>query len=107
MLFQGICCFFILKKLTLPAAAMKNIKLTDRDMAGSIPIICVNHKIRMVPPPTPKPERNPRRIPADIATGMEFNIDIAHLPKESECLKCDADILWEFCFLHSLIENRR
>ena len=74
--FHCMVPFLSRKILTLPAAVIKNIRLIILAVPTSMFTTIVSQRISKLPPPTPRPARNPRIRPAMIEIGIVVSKDI-------------------------------
>ena len=76
----------------IKAAGRKKSKLIFRAVRGSNCMTIVSQSINKLPPPMPKPVRNPKTVLTNKVIGKLRTIDTEILPIKSECLRHDAEI---------------
>lgn len=98
MLLNGNDFCLIRKMDAMTAEGKKNNRLILLAELCSTPRIMVSQRISRLPPPTPKPAKNPSRIPTAMQNQNESSIDIGSLPRESSLPKSGEARLREFAF---------
>lgn len=80
------------------AEGIKNSRFIIRAAGYSVPTTRVSQSIRRLPPPTPRPDKNPNKMPTDKMIGQLSSINIAPRPiiQESPTI-CEAIRLESFC----------
>ena len=65
------------------AAGRKNSKLMNLACWGGVFNTTVSHRISKLPPPTPRPLKNPRAVPTNMERGKDSSINSGYLPTGS------------------------
>lgn len=88
----------------ITADGIKYIKLINLASACGIPAPKASQRINKLPPPVPKPDKNPNVVPIKTEKENSLSTNIAILPTISICPICDATIVLGFC-VHTFLQD--